>query len=64
MNDYYDDEDFDCDFYNPSSNSALRAGKREHPCPTCKEPNSLTAKDVSLGYQCDMCANRQEGLAW
>lgn len=47
-------------FADPGGRSALRAGKRCHPCPTCKQKNRLTAKDVSLGYQCDSCADRAE----
>lgn len=66
----YDDDvryDFDegmpdcTQFANPGGNSALRAGKRIYPCPTCKEPNRLTAADKRLGYQCDACADRAEG---
>ena len=41
--------------------SALRAGNRTQPCPTCHKPNRLTRTDVVLGYQCDECANRAEG---
>lgn len=49
------------DFYDPGGRSALRAGKREYPCPTCNEPDRLTAKDVKIGYQCDACADGLEG---
>jgi len=49
------------DFRDPGGKSALRTGKRSFPCPTCKRPNMLTAKDKSLGYQCDSCADRDEG---
>lgn len=49
------------EFYHPGGNSALRAGKRNKPCPTCKVANKLTAADVRLGYQCDACADRAEG---
>jgi hypothetical protein len=45
--------------------SALRAASRRNPrnlpCPTCKQPNRLTPRDVQLGYQCDACADREEG---
>lgn len=58
MNDYEDRSMF----YSPYSRSALRAGKRNQPCPTCKKPNRLTAEDVKRGYQCDECADRQEGF--
>ena len=59
------DEDCVSDFAEPGGESALRASSgsnpRNLPCPTCGEPNLLTPKDVSLGYQCDSCANRAEG---
>jgi hypothetical protein len=55
------DSDYDMDFADPGGRSALRAGKRNKPCPTCGAKNRLTAKDVSLGYQCDSCADRAEG---
>jgi hypothetical protein len=45
--------------------SALRAAgpgnPRNLPCPTCKAPNRLTPADKRRGYQCDACANRDEG---
>ena len=49
------------EFADPGGKSALRAGVRNHPCPTCGEENMLTSKDVSLGYQCDNCADILEG---
>jgi predicted RNA-binding Zn-ribbon protein involved in translation (DUF1610 family) len=52
------------EFRDPGGNSALRAGKRIYPCPTCGEPNALTEKDRKLGYQCDRCADRAEGTGW
>ncbi len=52
-------------FERPGSNSALRresrGNPRNQPCPTCKRPNRLTPADVRRGYQCDDCANREEG---
>jgi len=61
--DYPDDEDRS-EFADPGGNSALRAASRHNPrnlpCPTCKEPDRLTPKDRSLGYQCDACADRDE----
>ena len=62
--DYFDDEDLDCNFADPGGSSALRAGVRNRPCPTCKEPDRLTDEDVGRGYQCDECADRAEGRAW
>jgi len=49
-------------FSDPGGRSALRRGRRCHPCPTCKEPNKLSAADVRRGYQCDDCADRAEGI--
>jgi hypothetical protein len=53
------------DFADPYGKSALRratkANPRKYPCPTCKQKNKLTALDVRLGYQCDECADAQEG---
>lgn len=49
------------DFRDPGGRSALRAGKRIHPCPTCGRKNQLTAEDKRLGYQCDVCADAVEG---
>lgn len=50
----------DYDFADPGGRSALRAGVREFPCPTCGRENMLTAKDVALHYQCDICADEEE----
>lgn len=53
-------------FAQPGGNSALRAASKRNPrncpCPTCEQPNKLTPKDVSLGYQCDDCADKDEGI--
>jgi hypothetical protein len=63
--DYYEDGfDFD-DFQDPGGNSALRKATRSNPrnlpCPTCGKKNRLTPKDKALGYQCNECADRDEG---
>jgi len=62
--DEYFDED-DLDFADPGGRSALRAAgpdnPRNRPCPTCGEPDRLTPRDVALGYQCNACADRDEG---
>ena len=53
------------EFQDPGGQSALRRATRKNPrnipCPTCGEPNRLTAKDKRLGYQCDQCAERDMG---
>lgn len=61
----FEDERDDLQFQDPGGRSALRRATRSNPrnkpCPNCGKPNRLTAKDVALGYQCDECANREEG---
>ena len=60
----HDYDDTRSEFADPGGSSALRAATRSNPrnlpCPTCKEPNRLTPKDVALHYQCDGCAERAE----
>jgi endogenous inhibitor of DNA gyrase (YacG/DUF329 family) len=64
--DYDDFMDYECgiDFADPGGHSALRAVTRDNPrnqpCPTCGAENVLTPADVSLGYQCDRCADQAE----
>jgi len=62
--DRYPFEDPRDDFQDPGGRSALRAASksnpRNRPCPTCGRKNVLTPKDVSLGYQCDSCADACE----
>lgn len=72
---YYDDYDPYDDglidgvgFADPGGRSALRAATRDnpriYPCPTCGAENVLTRIDVERGYQCDRCADRDEGGGW
>jgi hypothetical protein len=72
VDDYYDDDkaswrdEAGYGFADPGGRSALRAaGKgnpRNLPCPNCGKKNRLTPRDRQLGYQCDECADRAEGL--
>jgi len=61
----YDGDDDRSEFADPGGHSALRAesptNPRNLPCPTCGTPNVLTPADVVRGYQCDACADRDEG---
>lgn len=64
--DRHDREEWgDLNFADPRGRSALRASSpnnpRDLPCPTCGESNRLTLGDVRLGYQCDACADHDEG---
>lgn len=52
----------DAPFRDPGGRSALRAGRLIHPCPTCGAPDVLTEADRMRGYQCDDCADRDEGF--
>ena len=58
--DEYEDMLYMDRFFDPGGDSALYAGVRTHPCPTCKDPNRLTDRDVQAGYQCDDCADALE----
>lgn len=71
--DEFDDDVFDehgrrvdHGFADPGGQSALRAAgpgnPRNLPCPTCERENMLTPADVAQGYQCDICADRDEGV--
>ena len=64
--DYDMGDDNRIDFADPGGRSALRAASKSNPrnrsCPTCKRRNVLTPADVARGYQCDACADRDEGV--
>jgi hypothetical protein len=71
MNDnfYSDRENSDrLEFADPGGRSALRASSRRNPrnqpCPTCGRKNALTPADVARHYQCDRCADRDEGIGF
>jgi len=53
------------EFADPGGKSALRAASKRNPrnlpCPTCKRPNLLTPADRERGYQCNACADLEEG---
>lgn len=53
-------------FADPGGRSALRratkGNPRKYPCPTCGRKNVLTPADVAKGYQCDNCADADEGV--
>ena len=54
-------------FADPGGRSALRRATKGNPrkysCPTCGARNVLTRIDKEHGYQCDRCADRDEGRA-
>ncbi len=65
--DDYDDEELidGVGFAEPGGRSSLRAATpsnpRNLPCPRCGKPNRLTPLDRARGYQCNACADRDEG---
>jgi hypothetical protein len=68
MRDFYDEDEWlerVERFADPGGDSALHPATKNNPrdlsCPTCKEPNKLTPRDKAKGYQCDDCADRDEG---
>lgn len=56
------------EFQDPGGRSALRKATkfnpRIYPFPTCGAPDRLTAADKERGYQCNRCADRDEGCGW
>ena len=55
-------------FRDPGGKSALGRSSRRNPrclpCPTCGKPDKLTPADKRNGYQCDECADRDEGRGY
>lgn len=51
----------------PNQEAARRAASPPprpwHTCPTCRTPRTLTRQMAARGYQCDRCADLEEG-AW
>jgi hypothetical protein len=66
-NEYIEDDDRS-DFAVPGGKSALRAASRSNPrnlpCPSCGAKNRLTPADRAHGYQCNACADRDEGVGF
>lgn len=64
--DPYDDDRIQ--FADPGGRSALRAASPDNPrnlsCPSCGEPDRLTPADRARGYQCNACADRDEGVGY
>jgi hypothetical protein len=64
MPDFDDMEDREI-FADQGGRSALRAASKTNPrnlpCPTCGAKNRLTPADRAKNYQCDRCADRDEG---
>jgi hypothetical protein len=68
MNPDYDDMEGREIFADPGGRSALRAASRLNPrnlpCPACGVKNRLTPADRARGYQCNACADREEGVGF
>ena len=56
--------DEDCDrVYHQQIRATNRRNPQRYECPTCHRPNALSAYQKQQGYQCDSCANLEEGVA-
>ena len=67
MADVSEEDMFEMRFADPGGNSSLypetKSDRRRHPCPTCGSEYELTQKDVDAGYQCNSCADADEGFS-
>ena len=68
MYDHEEQAEREAMFADPGGHSALRRASRRNPrnlpCPSCRADNALTPADAARGYQCDRCADLDEGLAF
>ena len=69
MNHHEDEDPIDgVGFADPGGRSALRRATRSNPrafdCPTCGAKRVLTRIDKARGYQCNACADREEGCGY
>lgn len=40
----------------------MNRGGKHFPCPTCGRENALSAQEKAKGYQCNRCADAEEGI--
>ena len=62
MDENYDADDRERQQYDRQINKYNKSNKQRYECPTCKTPNALSAWEKQKGYQCNACANAEEGL--
>ena len=66
--DYDEDRADRQEFADFTGRSAIRRETRDNPrdlpCPKCERPDMLTRKDAAAHYQCDTCADTDEGIGF
>ena len=57
--------DEDCDrVYHQNIARTNRRNPTRYDCPTCGRKGALSAHQHAQGYQCDGCADREEGVGF
>ena len=51
-------------FLKPRGKGRKASNPRSYPCPTCGRADMLTPEQKAKGYQCNYCADRDEGLGY
>ena len=59
-----EDDDFERRQYDRQIGAYNKRNKTRYECPTCKTPDALSAWQHSKGYQCDRCADSEEGTGY
>lgn len=49
------------DFERKQFDAKMHKGGKKHSCPTCKQPKRLSDEQKKRRYQCDECADKEEG---
>jgi len=57
----YDSDSHERASYDRQISSYNKKNKQRFQCPTCKTPNALSAWEHQKGYQCNKCADSEEG---
>jgi len=59
-----DDDDYERAQYQNSISKYNKKNSQRFECPTCKSPNALSAHEKRQGYQCNSCADAEEGVGF
>jgi ribosomal protein S27E len=57
-----DSDDYEMRKWQSGINKFNKTNTQRYPCPTCKKENALSAWQKKQGYQCDACADSEEGV--
>ena len=58
---YYNEQD-DVKSGRSTMRKTIKGNSRKYPCPTCGRKNVLTPFEKDKGYQCNNCADADEGI--